>query len=82
MNIVDPPPPENAIIGKIVSTSPDQYLAEGHTVASMAALCNVLLEAGYDHSRPLYVYRGETLSLYTRKSIGLSAGPHKIAEAA
>jgi len=49
--------------------------AEGHKVRSYTpvfALCRKLIEAGFDSSRPLHAYRGDTLCL-TVRSIGEGA---------
>jgi hypothetical protein len=46
---------------------------KAYAFAPVLALCRALIEAGYDHSRPLEAYRGETLCLRIR-SIGEAAG--------
>jgi hypothetical protein len=53
----------------------DRCEAEGHIVKASApvlAMCRKLIEAGYDPSRPLHAYRGDTLCL-TVSSIGWGA---------
>jgi hypothetical protein len=43
-----------------------------HSSSPVLAMCRALVDAGYDPGRPLYVYRGETLTLRVR-SIGEGA---------
>jgi hypothetical protein len=45
---------------------------EAHGFSPVLALCRALIEAGYDPTTPLHVYRGDTLALKVR-SIGEGA---------
>ena len=54
----------------------DRCHAEGHSVrgsSPVLALCRKLVEAGFDPTRSLCVYRGDTVCL-TVRSIGETAG--------
>jgi hypothetical protein len=64
----------DAIVARI--TDSNRCDAEGLTVighAPVLGMCRKLIEAGFDSTRPLKAYRGETLCL-TVSSIGWGAG--------